>query len=204
MDTVCVFGGSELGKDERFRLEAYDLGKALATRKIALVYGGGIRGLKGCVAGTAATRGCKVLGVTLKNNSNFTLGSELKVTSLHERLGFMLQNADAFIALPGGLGTLEELFTILFWGNREFHKKPIGLLNVNGFYSGLLSFLDTTAEQGFVPQARRITLVSASTADQLLDMLQESSPKLLKVMKEEDPPGEGGSRKRKLDTTLHL
>ena len=116
MYTVCVFGGSELGKDESFRRAAYDLGKALATRKIDLVYGGGIRGLKGSVASTAITGGCKVLGVSVKgeNSSNFTLGTELKVTTSHECLGYMMQNSDAFIALPDGLGTLEEIFSILF------------------------------------------------------------------------------------------
>ena len=206
INTICVFGGSNLGKDGEFQHAASTLGKALAARKINLVYGGGIQGLKGCVAGSALTKGCNVLGVGLKNGgtSYFTLGTELKVATMHDRMRHMLVNSNAFIALPGGLGTMEEIFTIIFWAYRNFHKKPLGLLNINGFYNGLISFLDHAVEQEFMPQSMRNIIVSASTVEQLLEILQNPTSELSQAMQLVNQPNQDGRDKREPDTTLRL
>ena len=155
---------------------ASNLGVVLAARNINLVYGGGSLGLLGSVAIAASLGGSKVLGVILKplaakRINGMPLGSELQVTSMHEKIGNMLKNADALIALPGGLGTLEEIFNVASWAELNLHQKPLGLLNVNGFYDGLLSFLDHAVEQEFIKPAARRILVSAPTAEQLIDQL---------------------------------
>ena len=149
---ICVFCGSSPGKSGEFVEAAETLGKVLAEQKIHLVYGGGSRGLMGCVATTAQNNGSQVLGVIPKalavgNIVGKTIGDEVQVSSMHERMSIMLMNADAFIALPGGFGTLEEIFQIVSWAQLQIHQKPIGLLNVDGFYNVLLSFLDYAVEK---------------------------------------------------------
>ncbi|XVF14452.1 hypothetical protein REPUB_Repub09cG0061400 [Reevesia pubescens] len=150
--SVCVFCGSNPGKDEEFVKIANNLGRVLAARKIHLVYGRGSFGLMGCVATAAHLGGSKVLGVILKaivigNTTGKTVGDEILVYFIDERLNIMIANADAFIALPGAFGTLEEIFQIASWSQLNIHQKPIGMLNVNGFYDSLFSFLDHTVEQ---------------------------------------------------------
>ncbi|XVE95551.1 hypothetical protein REPUB_Repub02eG0107600 [Reevesia pubescens] len=130
----------------------------------------------GCVA-TAAHLGCsKVLGVipralATENTTRKTVGDEILVSCIHERINIMIANANAFIALPGGFGTLEEIFQIASWSQLNIHQKPIGMLNVNGFYDSLFSFLDHAMEQKFISQATRQILVTATTPEQLLDQL---------------------------------
>ena len=180
--TICVFCGTSLGKDDIYMKVANILGIELAARKINLIYGGGSLGLMGCVSTSALLGGSKVLGITPRALANpsiigFTLGNELTVGSMHERIGNMMINADAFIALPGGLGTLEEVFNVASWAHLNMHHKPIGLLNINGFYDGLLAFLDHVVEQGFMSLPARRILISAPTVNQLLDKLQEFVPK---------------------------
>ena len=175
-NSICVFGSPNLGRDAEFRKAAYSLAAALAARKIHLVYGGGIQGLRGCMVGSAVLRGTKVLAVTLKDSSDknttgFVLGTELKVSTINERMAHMFLNGEAFIAIPGGLETLEEISIITSWANSNYHQKPLGLLNVNGFYDGLLSFLNHAVEQGFISQAMRRIIVSSSDAGHLLDQL---------------------------------
>ncbi|XVF17662.1 hypothetical protein REPUB_Repub10bG0142700 [Reevesia pubescens] len=153
--SVCVFCGSYPGKDEEFLKVANNLGQTLAGRKIRLVYGGGNIGLMGCVAIAAQLGGSQNLGIipraiARRNIIGKTIGNEILVSYMHERMNIMIENADAFIALPGGFGTLEEIFQIASWAQLNIHKKPIGVLNVNGFYDGLFSFLDKAVEQGFI------------------------------------------------------
>ena len=144
---ICVFGGSSPGKEIAFLEAANHLGQVLAEKKIHLVYGGGSLGLMGGVSMAAFLGGSQVLGVVPKALANGdiigkTIGEELQVPTMSDRLNTMFNHADAFIALPGGLGTLEEIFHISSWAQLHIHHKPIGLLNVNGFYDNLLSFLN--------------------------------------------------------------
>ena len=205
--SICVFGGSKVGKDPKFALAAHELGKALGKRGINIVFGGGMHGVRGCMAISALVSGSKVLGVVVKDlvekNVNYsTIGTELRVSSLPERLGSMFGNAEAFIALPGGLETLEGISSIAFWAKLNFHKRPLGLLNINGFYDGLLSFLDQAVEQDFITPEIRRTIISASTVEELIDQLQLWAPKPEQLVKQIDwkPP----DSRRKPDTDLRL
>ena len=139
---------------------ANNLGKTLAARKIHLIYGGGSLGLMGCVSTAAHLGGSQVLGIiptalAVGNLTGKTIGVELQVSSMHERIARMLCNADAFIALPGGFGTLEEIFQIVSWAQLNIHRKPIGLLNVNNYFDCLLCFLDQAMEHNFISYLAR-------------------------------------------------
>jgi len=152
---ICVFGGFIPRKEKEFLESANHLGQVLAERKIHLVYGGGSLGLMGGVSIAAFLEGSQVLGVVPKALAKEdligkTIGEELQVSTMSDRLNTMFKHVDAFIALPGGLGTLEEIFHILSWAQLHIHHKPIGLLNINGFYDKLLSFLDQAVEQKFL------------------------------------------------------
>jgi len=171
---ICVFGGSSLGKEKEFLESANHLGQVLAERKIHLVYGGGNLGLMGGVSISVFLGGSQVLGVVPKTIAKEdiigkTIGEELQVPTMSDRLNAMFNHADAFITLPGGLGTLEEIFHISSWAQLHIHHKPIGLLNVNGFYDNLLSFLDQVAEQEFLTSSTRQIIIFAATAEQLID-----------------------------------
>ncbi|XVF58964.1 hypothetical protein PTKIN_Ptkin07bG0108700 [Pterospermum kingtungense] len=149
--TICVFCGANFGKDVVFVNAAYHLGEVLGKRKIDLVYGGGRLGLMGCVSTAVARHKRQVLGIipsafTVNNLVGETCGKEIKVATMHERLLTMMELSDAFIALPGGFGTLEELFQMISRAQLNIHRKPIGVLNINGFFNGLLSFVDHAVE----------------------------------------------------------
>ncbi|XP_061946872.1 probable cytokinin riboside 5'-monophosphate phosphoribohydrolase LOGL10 [Populus nigra] len=178
---ICVFCGSSPGKEKEFSELANHLGRVLAERKIHLVYGGGSLGLMGSVSIAVFLGGSQVLGVIPKTLAEGdiigkTVGEELQASTMSERLSVMFNHADAFIALPGGLGTLKEIFHISSWAQLNIHQKPIGLLNVNGFYNTLLSFLDHAVEQQFLTFSARQILISAATAEQLIDELQSFIP----------------------------
>jgi uncharacterized protein (TIGR00730 family) len=152
---ICAFGRSSPGKEKDFLESANHLSQVLAERKIHLVYGGGSLGLIGGVSIVAFLGGSQVLRVVSKAFAKRdifgkTIGEELQVSTMSDLLNAMFNHADAFIALPGGLGTLEEIFHISSWAQLHIHLKPIGLLNVNGFYDNLLSFLDQAVEQEFL------------------------------------------------------
>ncbi|XVF08902.1 hypothetical protein REPUB_Repub07fG0044600 [Reevesia pubescens] len=124
----------------------------------------------GCVATTAHLGGSKVLGIipralAIGNSAGKTVGDEILVSCIHERINIMIANADTFIALPGGFGTLEEIFQIASWSQLNIHQKPIGILNVNGFYDNLFSFLDHAVEQKFISQATCQILVTVTTPE---------------------------------------
>jgi len=177
----CVFGGSNPGKEKEFLESANHLGQVLAERKIHLVYGGGSLGLMGGVSIAAFLGGSQVLGIVPKALAKGdiigkTIGEELQVSTMSDRLNAMFNHVEAFIALPGGLGTLEEIFHISSWAQLYIHHKPIGLLNVNGFHDNLLSFLDQAVKHEFLTSSARQIIISAATAEQLIDQLQSFIP----------------------------
>jgi uncharacterized protein (TIGR00730 family) len=178
---ICVFGESSPEKEKEFLESANHLGQVLAKRKIHLVYGGGSLGLMRGVSITAFLGGSKVLGVVPKALAKGdiigkTIGEELQVSTMFDRMNAMFNHADAFIALPGGLGTLKEIFHISSRAQLHIHHKPISLLNVNGFYDNLLSFLDQAVEHEFLTSSAQQIIISAATAEQLIDQLQSFIP----------------------------
>jgi hypothetical protein len=206
---ICVFGGSSPGKEIAFLEAANHLGQVLAEKKIHLVYGGGSLGLMGGVAIAAFLGGSQVLGVvpealTKGDIIGRTIGEELQVSTMFDRMNTMFNHADAFIALPGGLGTLEEIFHISSWAQLHIHHKPIGLLNVNGFYDNLLSFLDQVVEQEFLTSSARQIIISAATAEQLIDQLQSSIPVIDPSMSRINWSTKESRKKLRLDLSLRL
>ncbi|KAL6894447.1 hypothetical protein ACP4OV_008545 [Aristida adscensionis] len=174
--TVCVFCGSRPGNRPSFSAAALDLGKELVERQLDLVYGGGSGGLMGLVSKTVYDGGRHVLGVIPsallpEEVSGETLGEVKVVRDMHERKSEMAKHADAFIALPGGYGTIEELLEIIAWAQLGIHNKPVGLLNVDGYYNSLLSLFDKGVEEGFIDASARNIFVLADTAGELLEKL---------------------------------
>ncbi|KAJ6794611.1 cytokinin riboside 5'-monophosphate phosphoribohydrolase LOG7-like [Iris pallida] len=159
---ICVFCGSSSGKKSSYKEAAVELGKELVERNIDLVYGGGSVGLMGLVSQAVHAGGRHVLGVIPKSLmpreiTGETVGEVRAVSDMHERKAEMARRADAFIALPGGYGTLEELLEVITWAQLGIHHKPVGLLNVDGYYDSLLSFVDLAVNEEFIsPKARRI------------------------------------------------
>ena len=191
---ICVFGGSSPGKEKEFLESSNYVGRVLAERKIHLVYGGGSLELMGVVPKALANR--NIIGKTIEE--------ELQVSIISDRLNTMFSHADAFIALPGGLGTLEEIFHISSWAQLHIHHKPIGLLNVNGFYDKLLSFLDQAVEQEFLTSLTRQIIISTATAQQLIDQLQSFIPVIDPCMSRLDWSTKESRKKLRLDLSLHL
>lgn len=186
---VAVYCGSSPGHSARYRAAAEALGVLLATRGIALVYGGGCVGLMGAVADAALASGGEVIGVIPRFLKEREVGHDGCTTlhvveTMHERKALMASLADAFIALPGGVGTLEELFEVWTWTQLGSQQKPVGLLNVDDFYAPLVGFLDHLVLQGFVrPEDRKILEVS-DRGDVLLERFAMwQPPPLAKWMK---------------------
>ncbi len=179
--SVCVFCGASTGADPAYRQAAIALGQELARRKLTLVYGGGAVGLMGIVADAALTAGGEVIGVIPESLKNKEIGhtglTRLEVVDgMHARKARMAELSDAFIALPGGLGTFEELFEVWTWGQLGYHGKPLGLLEVNGFYSKLTAFLDHVVGEGFVREHHRDMLQMSESPQALLDALDAWQP----------------------------
>ena len=162
--SLCVYCGSKLGNDPRHEAVAVELGRLMAQSGVRLVYGGGSVGLMGSVADSVLANGGEAFGVIPKGLFTTEIGhpglTELvEVGSMHERKALMAAEADAFVALPGGLGTLEELAEIATWAQLGIHAKPVGVLDIDGFWEPLLGFLDRAADAGFIrPQHRNIIL----------------------------------------------
>jgi uncharacterized protein (TIGR00730 family) len=174
MNRICVFAGSSAGNDAIYRTTAVELAAALVARRIDLVYGGGCVGLMGVLADAVLARGGQVTGVipqALVEREVAHRGvTELKiVSSMHERKAAMAALADGFIALPGGFGTLEELFEVLTWGQLGLHSHPCGLLNVAGYFDGMLEFLDHAKGHGFINGAHRGMLLVDVEPGRLID-----------------------------------
>lgn len=173
MKRICVFCGSSPGLHESYLEAANKLGATLASRGIGLVYGGASVGLMGAVADAAKDAGGEVIGVIPralvdKEVAHTGLADLRIVSSMHERKALMANLSDAFIAMPGGIGTLEELFEIWTWAQLGTHSKPPALLNVNRFFDRLLSFMDDVVGEGFLKPAHREMLVVASEPSELL------------------------------------
>ncbi|KAJ3706198.1 hypothetical protein LUZ61_009903 [Rhynchospora tenuis] len=175
---VCVFCGSSTGKKPSYQLAAIQLGHELVERNIDLVYGGGSVGLMGLVSRAVYSGGRHVVGVVPRTIMpreiiGETVGEIKSVSGMHQRKAEMAKQADAFIALPGGYGTLEELLEVITWAQLGIHDKPVGLLNVDGYYNSLLSFIDKAVDEGFIMPSARHIIVSAQTAHELLSKLEE-------------------------------
>jgi len=178
---ICVYCGANSGLDPRYRESAWQLGAALALAGLGVVYGGGNVGLMGAVADGALSVGGEVIGVIPRALMEKELGHRgvsklFEVGSMHERKALMVDLSDAFIALPGGFGTLDELFETLTWLQLEFHHKPIGLLNVGGYFDGLMAFVAHMRDHGFVKPEHAACLLVESDAAALLSALRAFSP----------------------------
>lgn len=177
MKSIAVFCGSAMGNSKNFKEQAQALGESIANRGITLVYGGGRAGLMGVVADSALNAGGTVIGVIPQNLVDAELAHPLLtelhvVKNMHERKTKMSDLADAFIALPGGVGTLEEIFEQLTWGQLGLHQKPCAFLNIHGFYDELLNFLMKTTEAGFTQSRFTDALIFSSSIEEVLDALE--------------------------------
>ncbi|KAL0699100.1 hypothetical protein Bca4012_055222 [Brassica carinata] len=178
---VCVFCGSSSGNRECYRDAAIDLAQELITRRLNLVYGGGSIGLMGLVSQAVHEAGGHVLGIiprTLmdKEITGETYGEVRAVADMHQRKAEMARHSDCFIALPGGYGTLEELLEVITWAQLGIHDKPVGLLNVDGYYDSLLTFIDKAVDDGFIKPSQRHIFVSAPNAKELVQKLEAYEP----------------------------
>jgi uncharacterized protein (TIGR00730 family) len=181
MKSLCVFCGSSLGGNERYRQAAHAVGTLLAERGIRLVYGGGRVGLMGVVADAALAAGGEVLGVIpdslLRKEVGHTALTELVVTeTMHERKAAMADAADGFLALPGGFGTFDELCEILTWAQLGIHDKPVGVLDVNGYFSQLFAFFDFASAEGFLRPEHRALVIEGDDPTLLLDRMLAWTP----------------------------
>ena len=189
---ICVYCGSSAGKDPDYARAAVALGQALCNRSIGLVYGGAAVGIMGTVADAVLEKGGEVIGVipkslAVKEVAHPNLAELHVVASMHERKAMMAELADGFIALPGGWGTLEETFEILTWAQLGFHDKPCGLLNINGYYDGLIGFLENAFEQQFVSELYRPMLITSNEPASLLDQFASyQAPKVRKWVGEDE------------------
>ena len=176
MSRICVFAGSNSGSRADYISAARDLGRVIAERQLGLVYGGARVGLMGALADEALSGGARVIGVmpealVAKEVAHRGL-TELKVVkSMHERKALMNDLADGFVALPGGWGTVEEFFEVLTWGQLGFHRKPCGLLNINGYFDRLLSFVEHSVAEGFVRREQLAMISVSDSPNQLLDAM---------------------------------
>lgn len=178
---ICVFCGSNSGYRNVFSDAALELGNELVNRNIDLVYGGGSVGLMGLISKRVYDGGCHVLGVIPKalvpvEISGESVGEVKIVADMHERKAEMASEADAFVALPGGYGTMEELLEMITWAQLGIHKKPVGLLNVDGYYNSLLALFDNGVKEGFIKASARHIVLSAPNAPALLHLMQQYSP----------------------------
>lgn len=177
MPLVAVYCGSRLGSDDIYEQAARDLGKALAENGMGLVYGGASIGLMGAVADAVVKSGAQAVGVIptfmLKHEIAHQQLTRLHLTdTMHTRKTVMAEYADAFITLPGGLGTLEEIMEIATWRQLYQHEKPMIILNINGFYDSLIEHLKYTADQGFMKQEDLERLVICNTIAEAIELLQ--------------------------------
>lgn len=178
---IALFCGSSTGQTPFFMEQATLVGETLAERNIELVYGGAQVGLMGAVANGALQKGGKVIGVIphflkTKEIAHPNLTQCIEVNSMHERKTTMNELCDGVIALPGGFGTLEELFEMLTWLQLGLHQKPIGILNLNGFYDALITLIQTMVNEGFLKAANQELLLVDSHLPQLLEKMERFNP----------------------------
>lgn len=176
MPNICVFCGSSIGRDSIYREIAVAMGRAVVRAGYGLVYGGGSVGMMGAIADSVLTERGAVIGVIPEKLAVAELlhvgVTDMRiVATMHERKALMASLSTAFIALPGGYGTLEELFEVITWAQLGIHSKPVGILNVNGYFDGLLDFIDHSITERFVNAEHRNLFVTASDPDDLLERL---------------------------------
>jgi uncharacterized protein (TIGR00730 family) len=181
MKRVCVYCGSGAGGRVEYAQAARVLGETLVGRDLGLVFGGGKIGLMGILARTMLERGGQAVGVIPRALRDQGLAqadlTELRVVgTMHERKALMAELSDAFIALPGGFGTLEEIFEILTWAQLDLHTKPCGLLNVEGYFDRLIGFIDHAVQESFIEPAYRSLFVTDAQPGPLLDKLASYEP----------------------------
>ena len=181
MRSVCVFCGSNPGTRPEYRAAAEATGELLARSEVRLVFGGGAIGLMGAVAAAAMRAGGEVVGVIpaaldRREIANRAVTELHIVETMHERKAMMAELSDGFVALPGGLGTFEELFEVWTWAQLGIHAKPVGLLNVAGFYDPLLTFLTSAAGEGFLRPQHLDLLVSETEPDRLIERMRDHRP----------------------------
>ncbi|MCK0170630.1 TIGR00730 family Rossman fold protein [Aliiroseovarius sp. S1123] len=177
--SICVYCGSRMGNDPAYRAAAEGLGKALADNSWRLVYGAGDVGLMGEVAKAAQTAGADTFGVIPEHLLNWEVGkrdltSFIVTENMHERKKVMFMNSDAVVVLPGGAGSLDEFFEILTWRQLGLHKKPILLLNVNGFWDPLIGLLDHVIDQGFAEDSLKGFVTVVNDVDQAVAALRDA------------------------------
>jgi uncharacterized protein (TIGR00730 family) len=179
---VCVYAGSQSGSRPEYAAAATALAQALVSRGQGIVYGGGRVGLMGVLADATLDAGGEIIGVIPRHLEELEVAhrglTELRVVgSMHERKALMASLADGFIALPGGIGTLEELIEMITWAQLGLHEKPCGLLNVHGYYDPLITFLDGAMREGFLPAGYRGLLTVETDPAALIDALLAPKPK---------------------------
>lgn len=177
MKNICVFCGSNTGLPTVYREAATEMGRLLVAEGSGLVYGGGSIGLMGVIADSVLAAGGHVIGViperlALVELLHAGVQDMRVVSSMHTRKAMMAELSDAFIALPGGYGTFEELFEVITWAQLGIHSKPIGLLNTGGYYDHLLSFIDRTIQDGFIKEKHRDLFIVEATPQALLERLK--------------------------------
>ncbi|MDE2400440.1 MAG: TIGR00730 family Rossman fold protein [Burkholderiales bacterium] len=181
--SVCVYCGSRTGSDPAHEATAREIGRQIGLRGWQLVYGGGSTGLMGAVADAALAHGASVIGVIPQRLVQKEMGhpglTDLQVVdSMHDRKHRMAMQSDAFVALPGGIGTMEEIFEVWTWRQLGYHHKALGLLNANGYYDDLLRFIDRSRADGFLwPDVQELLLVDQD-ANRLLDRLHQDALRL--------------------------
>jgi uncharacterized protein (TIGR00730 family) len=184
---LAVYCGSAPGCDELFAQATRATASAMVARGVDLVYGGGRLGLMGLIADSVLAEGGRVYGVIPAALVDLEVAhtgvTELfRVANMHERKAKMTDLADAFLALPGGIGTLDELFEAWSWNALGYHAKPFCLLNVGGFWDGLIHFIDHATDSGFLSSSRRKQLLVADTPDEALDLLDEAAARATQGM----------------------
>ena len=180
--SVCIYCGSQPGNTPDFVQAAETLGAAIAKNNIRLVYGGGSRGIMGSVSNAARNNGGEVIGIIPRFLLDHEGEGEISANepgtiltdNMHERKQKMFELSDAFIALPGGIGTLEEIFEIMTWAQLGRHEKPIGFLNTNGFWNPLLQMLDHMNETGFIHTASKVKPIVVTQAQELIPSLLQA------------------------------
>ncbi len=181
MKRICVYCGTNGGGNPAYLQAAEQLGVLLAERGVGVVYGGGEIGMMGAVADGALSRGGEVIGVTpilfVEMGVIHQKLTDLKVVNtMHERKALMAELSDGFVALPGGLGTFEELFEILTWAQLGLHQKPCGILNVDGYFNRLVEFLDHAVQEKFIKESHNKMMIVEESAEKLLGAFLNYTP----------------------------
>ena len=181
MKRIAVYCGSSAGPNEIYRQQAAQLGRYLAGNNIHVIFGGGKVGLMGILADAALEAGGKVTGVIpgflhVKEVAHSKLTELITVETMHQRKALIEEMSDGAIALPGGFGTLDELFEMLTWGQLGLHDKPVGLLNTNGFYDQILAVIDRMVNEGFIKDQNRDMVLVSDSIEELVETMRNYTP----------------------------